>query len=441
MGKIGFVSISHEDYLEPAVFEAIKQAEQVVRSSGHQVVAVQEPAVCHRTAQNAGKKLASSGLDGVVLFLASWIECPTMMTVIREVEHLPLCVWGFPMFDDGVQKNSTGSYVAFSMFKGTLDRIGQFYVPILAAVDSAEAKNTIDLFCCAAVCRSRLRHCRMLLVGYTSMGIYPGTFDHVFMRVKIGPEIEQRDAYSLIRLAEESTKEEQDSVIELYRKHAVIRSDVSEESLRKSAGLYIAMRRLALDNQYEAINVKCQYEFSKEYKMTPCVPLSLLAETGVVASCEGDILNTVSMYILHCLTDQVIGYGDAMHHQGDVVLFSSCGFIPFSLGKQGEQVIGNFMPHPGFTGIQNSFVMRPGRVTLMRLVEDRCDYHIIYFTGEGLPTMLRQGYMPALEVRLDGDVGDLVSQYAGQHYAICYGDASEKIEMLARFLHIKAIRI
>lgn len=30
--------------------------------------------------------------------------------------------------------------------------------------------------------------------------------------------------------------------------------------------------------------------------------------------------------------------------------------------------------------------------------------------------------MPALDVKLDGDVKWFVENYAGQHYAICYGD-------------------
>ena len=49
--------------------------------------------------------------------------------------------------------------------------------------------------------------------------------------------------------------------------------------------------------------------------------------------------------------------------------------------------------------------------------------------------------MPALDVRLDGDINALIRNYSGQHYAICYGDISEEIEMLAKILHINAIRI
>jgi L-fucose isomerase-like protein len=74
-------------------------------------------------------------------------------------------------------------------------------------------------------------------------------------------------------------------------------------------------------------------------------------------------------------------------------------------------------------------------------VEDKCDYHLLLITGEGLKTELRQGFMPALKVKLDGQVETLVANYAGQHFAICYGDWSMQIMDLCQLLGIRAIVI
>ena len=441
MGKIGFISISHEDYINDIVTSQADFAKESVTRIGHEVVAVEGQVTNFDAAVKGGKYLVSQDVDGVVIFLGSWVECPIVMAAVRAVEHLPICIWGFPMCVVNGKQESTGSYVSFAMFQGVMNRVGYAWTPLLATPCTPEADKKLDDFCAAAVCKARLKFSRVGLIGYTSMSIYTGTFDHVFMRAKIGPEIDQLDSYTLIQLAESFTDEERDAVIDEYRKYARIHEEVNTAALRKSAGVYLAMKKLVEDRHMDAINVKCQYEFSKEYKSVPCVPLSLLAEKGCVASCEGDILNTVSMLILHYLTGQTIAYGDSMNHHNNVVKFSSCGFLPFSVGVPGEQLIRNFMPHPGFNGIQSSFVHRPGRVTVIRLVEDKCDYHIVYMTDEGLATEKRQGYMPALDVALDGDVNKLISNYAGQHYAICYGDISGKIEELAAMLHIKTVRI
>lgn len=439
-GRIGFVSISHPDYVNEIVIAETKAAVQNITDAGFEAVYVDDLATDFNSAMNAGKYLASKDIDGVVIFLSSWVECPVVMAALREVEHLPLCLQGFPMCMFNGRFESTGAYVSFAMIKGTFDRVGYAYKSILGETASDEVKKLISDFCIASVAAGKLRRSRIGLVGYTSMSIYPGTFDHVFLRVKIGPEVQQLDSYTLINIAESKSEESKKAVIEEYKKAAKIHTEVNEQSLLKSAGIYLALEDLTRDGM-DAVNIKCQYEFSKEYKMVPCVPLSLLADKGVVTSCEGDMMNTVSMLILHYLTGQTVTYGDCMNHKGNVVKFSSCGFLPFSLGQKGTQLIRNFMPHPGFSGIQPSFKMRPERVTIMRLIEDKCDYHILYLTGTGLPTELRQGYMPAIDVMLDGDVNELVKNYSGQHYAICYGDCSDKIEDLAKILKIKTIRI
>jgi len=441
MQNIGFVTVCHEDYLDDNVKMMAGKAVTSLAEKGIAVYTVKEPVLDVRGAEKAGTELVQNGVDGVILFLGSWIECPVAMSVVREVEHLPMCLWGFPMFMDNGALSSTGSYVAFAMFKGTMDRVRYKYKPVLGLPDDEGTVRGVFCFCKAAAAMQRLKRARIGLVGYTSMSIYPGTFDHVFLRAKIGPEVDQIDSYTIINTAESIPEDECREVIDYLRNTARIHKDVTENDLIKVSKLYLALKKAAEQRYLHGMNVKCQYEFSKEYKMVMCVPLSILAESGIVASCEGDMLNTVSMMILHFLSGQTVTYGDVMNHEDNVVKLSSCGFIPFSFGDESKREIRKFFPHPGFNGIQNSFVLKPGKVTVMRLVEDQCDYHFVYMTGEGLETELRQGYMPALDVKLDGDMKRFVTYFSGQHYAICYGDLSRELEELAAILGIEALKI
>ena len=441
MGKIGFVSISHQDYLEENVAVMTRRALEECRHTGHTIIAADCIVTNSTIARKTGIDFAASDLDGVVVLFGGWMECPVAMSLLREIEHLPLCVWGFPMFETEGQRNSTGSYVSYAMFKGVLDRVGWKYIGLLGSIDLDKSVfERLSAFCAAADSKQKLKRCKIGLVGYTSMSIYTGTFDHVLMRTIIGPEIEHIDGYTLIQMAEHASDEEKKTAIDKFAKAAKIDKKISPEILEKTAGVYCGLKKCIDDRHLDGINVKCQYEFSKEYKCVPCVPLSLLADEGVIASCEGDILCTVSMAILRFLSQSVTAYGDAMHHFDNTVKLSSCGFIPFSMGVEDRKVC-NFLPHPGFTGIQPSFVLRPQKVTVLRLIEGIGDYKILYFTGQGLETDLRQGYMPALDIKLDGDIRNLIENYAGQHYAICYGDVSSKIEALSKIMGIKAIRV
>jgi L-fucose isomerase-like protein len=296
-----------------------------------------------------------------------------------------------------------------------------------------EEDDTIEQlvsFCRAAFAVRAMMRIRIGLVGSTSMGIYTGTYDHVLLRGLIGPEIVHYDSYTLINRAVGLTPDEYGEQLARLKEQE-LHSDVSPEDLDKAARFTKALFDICMEDGLDGINIKCQYEFSKEYGFVMCVPLSLLTEYGVTASCEGDILCSVSMEIHSLLSGQTVAYGDSLNLKGDVLTLSPCGFMPFSMSAKGRACIRKFMPHPGFSGIQCSFVPRPGPVTIIRVVEDIGSYDLLSFTGLGLETGLRQGYMPALDVNLNGRGAEFLQQANGQHYAFCYGDFSRELEYFA----------
>ena len=440
MPRIAFVTIAHNDYLDELCLKWSKAASDALAESGVEVKVMEKAVTDYLSAREIGRSVSAMGVDGVVLFLGTWMECPNAMSVLREVEHLPLCLWGFPMFEHKGALTGTGSYVSYTMFKGTMDRLGYRYLGVLGMPDAPDTIDEVKHFCVAAGAAQAMKRLRIGYFGYTSMGIYTGTFDHVLMRGRIGPEIVHYDSYTLINRAHAlaaSDCSEPLNRLKMYR----IRDDVNRDDLLKAARFTQALLDLCGEDGLDGVNIKCQYEFSKEYGFVMCVPLSLLAEYGVISSCEGDILCTVSMSIMSSLAGKTVAYGDSINSEGDVLKLSSCGFMPFSMGIPGRQEIRKFLPHPGFSGIQCSFAQRPERVTVMRLIEDVGDYHILYFTGQGLETQLRQGYMPALDVWLDGIFADFLKHANGQHYAICYGDMSKEIEAYAVLMGIRAIRV
>ena len=440
MKKVGVIWIGHADYLNENTRAIMGEIECALK--GMDAVSVDAPHVVASDAEavSAARALLRADLSGAILVLVTWVECSVAMSVIKELRGLPAVMWGFPIEETQGRAESTGSYVSAAMLSGVVKRLRLRMRVLIGSWRNAEILRQIEAFARAASAMDRLFYARIGLFGYTSMSIYPGTFDHALMRYRIGPEIEQMDAYTLIRKAESIPNEEIQACIRALSNVTAIQPDVLPNVLDKTMALYAALKKLSVEHGWAAVNVKCQYEFSKEYRAVPCVALSMLADDGVVASCEGDIPNTVSMLLLNALSGRAVTYGDAITHYGNTVQFSPCGFLPPSMG-QGEVRVQKFMEHPGFSGIQISGVMQLERVTFLRLVEDVGEYHILYGTGMGQTTKPRGGCMPALDVKLDGLVQSLCAAYAGQHFALAYGDLSAEIEAFAAALGLSVIRV
>jgi L-fucose isomerase-like protein len=169
--------------------------------------------------------------------------------------------------------------------------------------------------------------------------------------------------------------------------------------------------------------------------------MALLADEGLVASCEGDMMVLITQALLGLLTGQVAPYGDLLDLQGKSLLLSSCGFAPFSLAHEGDTCRVCEFGHPGFDGLICSFTLKRGPVTLARLSEGVGNYRLLYATGVGVETALRQGRFPALQIELDGDPQVLLDHIASQHFALCYGDQTARLEDWCRIAGVESVRV
>lgn len=433
--SIGLLLVGHRDYQNDIGLRFATQAATALESHGIEVLFERTPLTEPLAAREAGIKLSGRDPDGVVVFLGTWIECPTALQAIREIEHLPFAIWGFNMFEWEGRRESTGSFVAAAVLKGALDRMDYRPAYILGLPSDVQAVERAAAFCRAAYAAKRLKRTRIALVGYAAMGMYGGTFDHVLLRRRIGPEVDHVDTYTLVRAAEAAPADSVAAIADELRTRADIA--VEERRLSKAARLAAGLQAIINRGAFNAVNVKCQYELSQEYGMTACVPISLVAEMGTVASCEGDVLNTVTQCLLHYLRGETVWYGDILDLQGRRMLLSSCGFAPFSLCNPDETPRISELGHPGFDGIISSFTLKRGRLTYARLAEGRQgDYSLYFGTGTGVHTELRQGRFPAIEVELDGDPEDLLESLGSQHLALCYGDVTREIRDVCNWLGV-----
>ncbi|MBN2559271.1 MAG: hypothetical protein JXB33_11005 [Clostridia bacterium] len=430
--RTGFIAIGHNDYTGSMALSKTTEAVERLRANG---VKVHFDGKIHTDIRETGeysRSLVAENVSSIILFPSTWIECPVAMAAVTEFEHLPFALWGMGMFEHGGRMESTGSLVSYAMLEGAFKKMEYSHSAFYGDPGDEGLIKVITAFVRAADAVYRLKRSLIGLVGYSSMGIYTGMFDAPMLRKKIGPEVIQTDSYTVVNMMNSVSGEELALAAGNLFETAVPDEDIADESIQKLLRMYCALKKLCKDGGYEAINVKCQYEFSKELGMTACVPLSLLAEEGIVAACEGDIPCSVSMLALKYLSGGIPAYADVIDVDGGgVVKLSPCGFIPYSLGT-GIRRIRGFMPGYGFNGVQNSFPFKGGKITYLRIAEMMDGYEFIYGTGEGTETELRQGYMPALDVRPDGDAGEFVRNFYGQHYAFCYGDFTREIAELEK---------
>ena len=113
-------------------------------------------------------------------------------------------------------------------------------------------------------------------------------------------------------LNDEWTKADNDQakeVVTRWKSGAASISDVSEDTLEKSAKMYLAQKACLKRHGASAITINCLGGFyGKHIQAYPCLGFHQLLNEGLVGACECDIRSTVTMLVMTTLTKGRPGY-------------------------------------------------------------------------------------------------------------------------------------
>ena len=107
----------------------------------------------------------------------------------------------------------------------------------------------------------------------------------------------------------------------------------SEEHFDRVTRLYMALKEIAEERDYDALAVQCWTKAQEIYNVVPCMAYSWMgSEDGVAVSCEGDVQGAISMYLLNVLSG-VKGSATlldmtALDPQTQAMLMWHCGVSP-----------------------------------------------------------------------------------------------------------------
>ena len=203
----GFIPFSYPDYPRKYIDKFTQDSIKTLRSLGLELVTT-EPVIVYKDAARALDDIRGKDVDFVVALVLSWLEAPNVIAVLKEFSNKPILLWSHTMFKEKGEWLTLGPMPGAGVLRETLEQMGFKFKFVWGMPDEERVKREIESFSRAAYAASRLAKSKIGLLGYASMGMYTATFDHVSIRNKIGPEIDQLDQYVLIQKISEVKEDE-----------------------------------------------------------------------------------------------------------------------------------------------------------------------------------------------------------------------------------------
>ncbi len=398
-------------------------------------------------AKRAVEALSAAQFDLLVLCIAGWIPSHAVIQVAHEFAHKPMLLWGLAGRTERGRLVTTADQAGTTTLRKPMTDLGYRFEYVYGVPDRPFPSARISAFAQAAMAEQLLKRARVGMMGFRDMNLHATLYDGVSLRARIGPEVE---AFEMLEVAQRlgalGAKAVGDVVARVKADWAFERP-AADESLRKGAGYYLAIRQKAEERGYDALSLIDVDGMKRLAGFPPSMVFMLLAnEMGVCTIPENDVPGAVTQLMTKYLTGQIGAYLEFYEFLEDRVLLGVPDYVPAEVTDGPIRVRPAAFGGLG-EGVLNISKVRTGRVTLCRLSSTGDRYTLHLATGEAVePRAWEEAgwsqpapQLPGLEVILDCGVEEFAQKVMGQHYIISYGDNTGAFVDLCGLLGVEVV--
>ena len=220
----------------------------------------------------------------------------------------------------------------------------------------------------------------------------------------------------------------------------------NDTEIDAAARYYAAFSNLVSEKRISAMALLCGLLIlDKDMGTAPCWALSKLAEKGIHTACECDVPSTAALIIAQAVA------GNAhftefymMDMDTETLLCCHCGYGNCKLANAKYPV--KLTPQPCFpsdkgNGVALEFTVEEGIVTVFSITDSPLGYKIVAFLANSLdrkpyPVSCPQAFIQFKDCSLAEGVEKYCKAGGSHHMALCRGDITGELEILAQMLGV-----
>lgn len=300
--------------------------------------------------------------------------------------------------------------------------------------DKASAQQEINAFIQAAKALHRINKARLGLIGEPSHWLLSsdgvngfGPFKTQLLRI---PMQELIEAYEI---QEESSGDE----VKAAARELAHQVMIGDEALSDASRMYLAVQQIIGRHCLDGITIKC-FDLL-EHKITACLGMSLTNDQGIVASCEGDLHATFSMFVGQLLTGKAVWMANpsSIDAAENLLTLAHCT-VPFSmLDGTRETTLTTHMESKLSVAIEGP--MKKETVTIFRSGRNFQSIHAI--TGRIVETNMGDSALCRTQaiIKTDTSLGEWMQKTPGNHQVLVYGNIIPELSGFCRFAGVELI--
>jgi L-fucose isomerase-like protein len=371
------------------------------------------------TVKEASEALKSSDADVILICIATWSEDHHLLDLLSYIDK-PVILRAYPAFD-------TGSLCCAHQIGAVFTDIGKKYEFVYGDADDEGCANETANIAKAYALKTIMSRTRVGAIGGRVKGMTEIAYDEFSIKEKLGARVVNLDEKEMLEKVEAITDAEAEKILE-EKKDVLAPCKIlsSKESMIESIKYYKALKDLAAEYDLEALSVKCYTTYMGKI----CLGYSLLAEEGIVGSCEGDVTNALTMKLMYELSGKPINNTDLLYpdEKANTILFAHCGSSGFSIAEGDVELCPVRLAE---TGVCTKFLVKPGKVTAVNICGHGDKFRLSAMVGDAVPCGMEFPGNP-VKIKFEKDVTqiskEIMANGVGHHWMVAYGDYMEELK-------------
>ncbi|WP_282610054.1 L-fucose/L-arabinose isomerase family protein [Pelagibius sp. Alg239-R121] len=441
--RIGIVAVGRPTFDVPFAESLLATALEGLNDLDAEIVGSPELQFDAETVRSNLSTLTSQPLDLLLILQVTFTDATMTVELAKSVDA-PLALWSFPEPRSGGRLRLNG-FCGINLAAHALGKAGQAFEYIHREAGSPDALDEVMALTRAGYVKRRLSQTNVGVIGEHPAGFDTCSYDTDELKARFGVEIQTLPIGDFIASA--AAVDDADAVAVRARAVGDLGSldDLDQESLHKSMKVYVALRRLADEENLQAMAVRCWPEFFTDFGCAACGPMAFMNQDGTPCGCEADVFGTLSSLVLQWTSGEPAFNTDLVdvNVDDDTVVFWHCGQAPISMADP-EGPIGPTIHSNRKLPLLNEFALKPGRVTLARLTQAKNEIRLVLGGAEVLraPPSFSGTSGVARFDKPAGDVLDRIMREGLEHHtALVYGEHRPALRRLAGMLDLPVIEL
>jgi L-fucose isomerase-like protein len=379
-------------------------------------------------AKEAGKFFVEKHVDAVIVVSATF-HLGSLALILHDIVKRPFLLQGYnelPYNGGKIRLNAVCgvNLNASNLYKGGVD---DYVVYVGDEIDQDWIK--------AIKMKVALENSNVGLIGFRAQGFYNVGVDELHLYKELGILISHYELSDFF--GGEATEEEIDKEEKELRATFDCKK-LNDNQVRQVSRLIVVCSRFMKEKSLDVVAIRCWPEFAKNYGVSPCAMMSVLQSRGILLACEGDIEAALSMVAVRAAGEETPFMADLsqVNYKENYALLWHDGVAPCNLwDHKCNRSLETYFA--GGKGVTADFVLKPGKMSILRIDTARGKTRIYYEEGEAFEMNkdLSGTYAKVVFNRPINEVIDTVTYIGVAHHVIMgYVQYKKAMKYLARIM-------